>query len=301
MAFQRETAYRMFADEFNASRKTIEGEGEKDPSYVVTPTGAKANRVHVVGVCTEVEPMGESGDFYRARISDPTGVYTVSAGQYQPEAAQALTELQPPCFVAVTGKARAYEPEPGTVFMSIRAEHVSVVDEPTRNQWILDTARRSTDRLKAVDLARNDATIESMLAAGVSAVAAEGVMIAKDSYVLDSARYWQGVRKALEGILPGGSVPVHEVTTDKAEPVAEAPAWTPPAETKQEDDPFDDDVLALVGDLEGDGGARWDDILERALAASETPRTNEDVEEALNRLMDKGLVYEPTLGVLKTT
>ena len=53
--------------------------------------------------------------------------------------------------------------------------------------------------------------------------------------------------------------------------------------------------MDIVRALEGSDGAQWDKILEEAKASSE------DVEESLNRLMDKGLVYEPTLGVLKTT
>jgi len=154
MAFQRETAHRAFAQEFNAARHEIKGQGEKDPSFVVTPLGAKVNRLHVVGVCTDIETVGESGEVWRARISDPTGVFTVYAGQYQPEAAQALSQIQPPQFVAVTGKARTYEPEPGSLFVSIRPESVTVVDEGTRDQWILDTARRTRDRLKAVQAVR---------------------------------------------------------------------------------------------------------------------------------------------------
>src|SRR5687767_1598019 len=90
--FQRETAHRAFAQEFNASRVTLEGAGEKDPTFLVTPLGAKINRVHIVGVCTDVEPVGESGEVWRARVSDPTGVFTVYAGNYQPEAAHALSQ-----------------------------------------------------------------------------------------------------------------------------------------------------------------------------------------------------------------
>ena len=89
---QREVAHRAFALEFNASRHEIKGQGEKDPSFIVTPLGAKVNRIHVVGVCTDVEPVGESGEVWRARISDPSGVFSVYAGNYQPEAALAISQ-----------------------------------------------------------------------------------------------------------------------------------------------------------------------------------------------------------------
>ena len=313
MAFQRETAHRAFAQEFNASKHEIKGQGEKDPSFLVTPLGAKVNRLHVVGVCTDVEPVGESGEVWRARISDPTGVFTVYAGQYQPEAAQALSQIQPPQFVAVTGKARTYEPEPGQMFVSIRPESISVVDVGTRDQWILDTARRTRDRLKAVNAVRSDPKVnaEALQGQGLSKSVAEGALLAQQSYGLtDVTRYQVMLKQALEHLLPGGTVPVHRVEKrDTSAPMptggsdAPAPAWTPPSvpakeETNAAQDALDASVLAAVGQLEGAKGARWDDVLAQAAVGG---LTAEQVEEALNRLMDKGLIYEPTLGILKST
>lgn len=312
MAFVRETAHRAFAQEFNASKHEIKGQGEKEPSFLVTPLGAKVNRIHVVGVCTDVEPVGESGETWRARISDPTGVFTVYAGQYQPEAAQALSQIQPPQFVAVTGKARTYEPEPGSIFVSIRPETINVVDETTRDQWILDTARRTRDRLKAVNAVRSDPKVnaETLQGQGLSKAVAEGALLAQQSYGLtDVSRYQVMLRHALEHMLPGGNVPVHRVekrdtpapmTTESNEP---APAWTPPALPPKEEvdaaqEALDNQILAAVGKLEGAKGARWDDVLAQTAVGGLTP---EQVEESLNRLMDKGVIYEPTLGVLKTT
>lgn len=309
MAIQREVAHRVFAEEFNASRHTVkESDDEKAPTFLVTPTGAKVNRAHVVGVCTDVEPVGESGDVHRARISDPTGVFTVYAGQFQPEAAQALADLQPPCFVAVTGKARTYEPEPGSLFVSLRPETITLVEEDVRDQWILDTARRSVERLKAIEQVRGmeSPTADALVAAGIRPPVAQGTVLATQGYTLDdTARYWQATCKALEGLLPGGEITVHTTTeAPSGDTGMEAPTWTPPAETKEDADPasdaLDERILAVVQQLEGDTGARWDDILDEAKKA-EPPTGGEEVEESLNRLMDKGLVYEPTLGVLRTT
>ena len=317
MAFQRETAHRAFAQEFNAARHEIKGQGEKDPSFLVTPLGAKVNRLHVVGVCTDIEPVGESGEVWRARISDPTGVFTVYAGQYQPEAAQALSQIQPPQYVAVTGKARTYEPEPGSMFVSIRPEAVTVVDEATRDQWILDTARRTRERLKAVEAVRADpkATSEGLVVAGHPKAAAEGALLAQQSYGLtDVSRYGAMLKQSLGHLLAGGAVPVHRVEQRAAEPHLSAPgtvtpapgdpaAWKAPApvakaEADAAHEELDGQVLAAVGKLEGTKGARWDDILGAVATGGRSP---EEVEESLNRLMDKGLIYEPTLGILRTT
>lgn len=307
---QREAAHRLFAIEFNASKKEIKGQGEKDPSFIVTPLGAKVNRLHIVGVCTDVEPVGESGEVWRARISDPTGVFTVYAGNYQPEAAQALSQLQPPQYVAVTGKARTYEPEPGSIFVSVRPESVTVVDQATRDQWVLDTARRTSERLKAAKAAMAGGDATAVQAQGVARSAAEGAVIARDHYgPADTHRFGSMARQAVSHLLGGGDMPVHRIEAPPAgatnAPPVEPAAWKPPAappkptaEQEAATEALDNAVLAHVKRLEGAKGARWDDILGAAAGAGVTA---EDVEEALNRLMDKGLVYEPTLGVLKTT
>ncbi len=298
--FKRETAHRVFAAEFNASDMTIEGQGEMEPSYLVTPLGGRLNRVHIVGVCTDVEQVGEAGDVLRARISDPTGVYMVYAGQYQPEAAQALSDLEVPSFVAVTGKARTFEPEDGKLFCSIRPEVVSVVDRETRDAWILDAAKCTLARADDVD-AMDPATVP-----------------AQEHYGPGQTLRFRDVTRDALGALVGGDVPVHHVGPedlgdDLGRGDVEAPAWTPntpaassPASPVTATDPaaeaaeqeLDDQVLAVVQKLEGDKGAQWDDILQEA--AQGTVSDN-DVDEALNRLMDKGLVYEPTLGVLRST
>src|SRR5688572_3898869 len=198
MALQRETAHRLFAAEFNQSRTEIKGQGEKDPSFLVSPLGAKVNRLHIVGVVTDVEAVGGSGEVYRARISDPTGVFTVYAGQYQPEAAQALSQLQPPQYVAITGKARTYEPEPGSVFVSVRPESVTVVDQATRDQWVLDTARRTGERLKAAQAAAAGGDAAAVQALGVPRSAAEGAVIAREHYgPADTHRFGSMARQAV--------------------------------------------------------------------------------------------------------
>lgn len=315
MAILRETAHRVFAQEFTSSHHNIAGEGEKDASYVVSPLGAKMNRVHVVGVCTDVEPVGEAGDQWRARISDPTGVFTVYAGQYQPEASHAMSKLEPPQFVAVTGKARTYEPEPGSVFVSIRPETVNVVDEATRDAWITRTAERTLDRLDANEkLKANPEATEQILAAeGVLPADAEGAILAQQAYGFqDGSRFKNAAVEALRTMV-AGEVPVHRIeprqedgsessdstTTTTAAPTPAAPAAVhTPEPAAAGDDALDDKVLGLVKSMEGDSGADWEDVTKEAAVDG---KTAEEVEESLNRLMDKGLVYEPTLGVLKTT
>ncbi|MFP4174251.1 MAG: hypothetical protein ACLFSW_00535 [Halobacteriales archaeon] len=150
-AVSREVAWRVFAREYNdADYAFKEGDDERAPNYVATPTGAKINRLFVVGVLTEIERVGD-GDLLRARISDPTGAFVVYAGQYQPDAVSFLADAETPSFVAVVGKARTYEPDDSDdVYTSIRPEGINVVDAETRDRWNVETAHETLKRIEAV-------------------------------------------------------------------------------------------------------------------------------------------------------
>src|SRR3989304_6594336 len=147
----REIAWRIFAHEFNMSNLYVSEGDERAPNYIITPTGVKCNRLFIVGVVTEVENIGKDNNLWRARVADPTGVFTVYAGQYQPEAAIFLSELDIPAYVAVVGKARKYEPEDGSVYTSVRPEEMNNADEKLRDRWVLDTAERTLERIKNLE------------------------------------------------------------------------------------------------------------------------------------------------------
>jgi len=149
--FEREPARRVFASELREARHQFkEGTEEKSPTYVLLPTGQRCNRVFVVGSMTEKQRQGEQNIFYRARVVDPTGTTFVTAGNYQPEAMQQIARVEPPAFVAVVGKPNVFEaPDGGGVYVSLRAESVTVVDRETRDLWILDAAKATLDRIDA--------------------------------------------------------------------------------------------------------------------------------------------------------
>lgn len=149
---RREVAHRVFAREFNDATYTFqESEDDQAPVYVLLPTGAKANRVFVVGTLTETTDVGDEEEYWQGRVVGPTGTFFVYAGQYQPDAAHMLRDTEPPAYVAVVGKPRTYEPDEGTVNVSLRPEHVNTVDEATRSLWITETAERTIERLEAFD------------------------------------------------------------------------------------------------------------------------------------------------------
>jgi len=156
----RKVARRVFAGEFNDAGYTFkESDDERAPIYLLLPTGARANRVFVVGTLTEKEDIGEDSEYWRGRVVDPTGTFFVYAGQYQPDAAAMLRDLEPPAYVAIVGKPRTYEPEDseeGDVLVSLRPESITVVDTDTRDRWVVETAERTLDRIEAFDEEGNE-------------------------------------------------------------------------------------------------------------------------------------------------
>lgn len=163
MPMAREVAKRVFAKEFNASNLTYkESEDQLAPAYMLTPTGAKCNRVFVVGTLTEKENIGEDSEYWRARVTDPTGAFILYAGQYSPEAAQSLSDIDAPAFVAVIGKPRVYKTQEGDIMTSIRPEIVLPVDAETRDQWVLDTINATADRLVALKAGTEPDAVKAM-------------------------------------------------------------------------------------------------------------------------------------------
>ncbi len=150
--YVREVARRVFAQEFRESDLTFkDGDDQYSPQYLLTPTGAKVNRLFIVGTLIEKEDIGSESEYWRGRVSDPTGSFFIYAGQYQPEAAQLLAEAETPEFVAIVGKPSTYTTPEGNVMTSVRPESINIVDLETRNLWVADCARNTLDRIKALD------------------------------------------------------------------------------------------------------------------------------------------------------
>ena len=147
-AYFREIAVRLFAKELKESNIIYREEDEQyAPQYVLTPTGAKVNRILLSGVLTEVENVGTDAEHYRARIVDPTGTFSIFAGQYQAEAADFLAKAKTPSFVTVVGKVTAFKADDGALIFSIRPEYIQNTDRKSRDYWIMETAQKTYDRI----------------------------------------------------------------------------------------------------------------------------------------------------------
>ncbi|MFB6124381.1 MAG: hypothetical protein ABEJ59_00285 [Halanaeroarchaeum sp.] len=274
---RREVAYRLFAAEFeDADYSYAESDEERAPNYVVAPTGARVNRLFVVGVLTEIESVGD--DVLRARIVDPTGAFVVYAGQYQPEALAFFERADPPTFVAVTGKARTFQPEGSErIFTSIRPESVNEVTAETRDRWVVQTAEHTLDRIEtfagALELPqRGDALQRELADRDVPPSLASGIPHAIDHYgtttgylaamrtlAIDAARVVAGDLDEVErpDVAPDEDADVSldvdaEVPETRFDRVSKSPAASPEADA-------DADVQAEAnGDVVADADADSD-------------------------------------------
>ena len=177
MMRRREVAKRIFA--YELVRSTYQIQEEDSPKYVLTPTGERANRVFSVAVLLDKEEIGADTNFWRLRLADPTGTFFATVGRFQPEALEVVSEINVPELVAVVGKTRVFE---GTSrkLVSLRPESIAVVDLAVRDYWVLETARRTLERIDAMEKREG-----------------EDVELAWQIYNPDLNEYRETVRKAL--------------------------------------------------------------------------------------------------------
>ena len=295
----RETAWRVFSSELNTASYEIKAEAEKMPSYQLSRLGAMINRVLIAGVLTEKENVGAPEEpLWRGRIQDvASGTVYINIGRYQPEAAAAMVDIEPPCLVAVVGKVKSYTTEDQRTYVSVRPERIIPIDENTQREWLLDTARSTWKRL--VDMKTAMGTIDKSVAGltkeGFSELSAKGISLALEQYGMpDSAMFLKSIQAALRTLLPDKNVDLglpEDLSENPEEIDLEPQSSGDDSEDKEEI------VLELLTELDTEGkGAPRDDLERRA---EQEGISSMELEEITNTLMDKGVIYEPNLRYLK--
>ena len=295
----RETAWRVFSSELNTASYEIKAEAEKMPSYQLSRLGAMINRVLIAGVLTEKENVGSPEEpLWRGRIQDvASGTVYINIGRYQPEAAAAMVDIEPPCLVAVVGKVKSYTTEDQRTYVSVRPERIIPIDENTQREWLLDTARSTWKRL--VDMKTAMGTIDKSVAGltkeGFSELSAKGISLALEQYGMpDSAMFLKSIQAALRTLLPDKNVDLglpEDLSENPEEIDLEPQSSGDDSEDKEEI------VLELLTELDTEGkGAPRDDLERRA---EQEGISSMELKEITNTLMDKGVIYEPNLRYLK--
>lgn len=315
----REVAWRIFASEYNASTLDVKGDGERAPSYVITPLGAKVNRIMVVGVLTDKQNVGtETEPMWRALLSDGTDRFYIYAGKFSPEAVQIISNLQTPCIVAIIGKCRTYTPQGGNMYVSLRPEQIVEVTPELRDYWIVETAKSTLKRIELTEeaLEIDTPSKDDLRIHGFSLNMADGISQAISHYgKIDTNRYRGMLLEVLgqaasdEGVsMPTGdqmfSAP-EEFNIDEDEMIP-AEEEIIPSQTKEEEQTLqaqlDDDqkeelILKLIDTL--DTTKKGAPLTELAREAAKSNIGESELEEITNSLLDKGMVYEPTIGKMK--
>ena len=307
----RETYWRVFSTELNTAEFEIKADEEMKPSYQLSRLGAMINRVLIAGVLTEKENVGtEDEPMWRGRITDVAGgTIFINVGRFQPDAAASMSEIDTPSLVAVIGKVKSYSNDERT-FVSVRPERIMTINEDVEQQWILDAAKTTWNRLVTMKraLSSGASDVDALVAAGFPQSSAAGIAMAIDQYGQpDSAAYLKAIQAALRKLLPEKNVDLglvndsefpdefdmddNEFNMDNgSSPAPAAPAQQSGGEDKESL------VLSLLTELnDGKGAPR--DLLETRCA--EEGISSMELEEIIEGLLEKGLAYEPNLKYVK--
>jgi RPA family protein len=335
MAIPREVAWRIFAGELNDSVHEVSSGEERSPSYILTPLGAKVNRVFIVGTLTDLENIGtETEPFWKARVSDPSGVFYISAGQYQPEATQMFSKIKNvPTTVAVIGKVKSYTPEDGAnvKYISIRPENIKEVDLDARDCWLLEACKSTKERIDAIEEVQKmtKPSIEEIVSLGFRKSVAEGAVTALERYgKIDIANYNDMLANSLAYLLPGRKTeditPVPETKkakkTESAKKIKEETSSEEemPLEIEKLEPGVieDDDVGDKMTGAENEVIKKYGDVVFHIIESKDRKGkgapSNVVIEELkkkkidektisalIDTMLDKGILYEPVLGMLR--
>jgi uncharacterized protein len=299
----REPAWRVVARELESSLEEERGSGERAASYVVSPFGARMNRVLLAGSLSPPEPIGRdpSQPFWRSRLSDPTGAVAVTAGSFQPRAMSQLRSSDATRSAIVVGKVHLYKGRDGAAYLSVRAEALRTVGETEERAVLADAVGQTLDRLDLIErLGRQpSASSESLSRDSVPALwvaaARESLRRYPDA---DRDQFRRDLRAAVRRVagvaMPGDAPappPTVQIRRDAPPPVPTAPTAAERAEES-----LVLEFLDQVAEASLDAYADRRELLARVGSRGLGP---DRAEVVLTRLEDEGVVEEPIVGKLR--
>ncbi len=298
----RQSAVRLFAQEYQEASLTEEGSGEYDPSFVITKIGAKINRVLVCGVIDRMERReGDSGPNYSGHVRDPTGSHLFNVASFQPELHPDFEELMARFesgdrfLMALVGKARWFETEDGGMFTSLRAEEFTIIDRECYTNWLVETAEATLRRIDAHSASLEaDLTPAALEAGGVPRDLVDGLILARGHYGdFDPEGYRVGVLQALSMATGRTSLmeePPQPVATTLEEAATQAPRSN---ETSAEPGDAIELIIETVRSRDTGDGVEYNDLVTALVHGG---HSRESAEDAIDQARDQGEVMEPRFG-----
>ena len=309
----RQSAIRIFAQEYSDSNLPLEGIGEYAPSFIITKLGAKINRALFGGVIDRFERRdGDNGPSYSGQLRDATGgVHRFQIAPFQPELHADAEELLARFesgdrfLMMMVGRARWFESDDGGIFTSFRAEEFCIVEREVYVNWLVETSAATLRRLAAYSASLgSDNNSDALESVGVPSDLIEGLILSKEHYGdFDPESYRVGVLQGLSMAL-----------NSDAEIELMMPSSNQESQSSESEDTFSSQVsedvakksnLVAQGDVEelilnvvrnssNVDGIAYDSIV---LACTEAGFSRESSEDAIEDLRDiKCKIIEPRFG-----
>jgi len=301
----REPAWRVTARELESSLEEEKGEGERPATYLLSPFGARMNRVLLAGSLSPAESIGreETQTFWRARMSDPTGAVAVTAGSFQPRAMAQLRSASAPRPAVVVGKAHLFRGRDGVGYVSVRAEAVRSVAEAEERAALADIVRHTLDRLDLLDQLEKEPqlTEEGVRARGIPPAWLRAARESRARYPnVDRPAFRKELVNAIRRVAgesgpSRATLPTPPTVTATRSPPPRPPAPPPSAAERAEESLFLDQLDAAA-EVSADGYADLKEVLARVAAEG---MGAEKAETILNRLEEEGVIEEPIVGRLR--
>ena len=297
---RREPAWRVTSRELTAATVEERGQGDRAASYLLSPFGARMNRVLLAGALSTAEPLGRDDPptFWRSRLDDPLGSVAVTAGSFQPRAMVQLRRVPPGRPALVLGKVHLYRGRDELATVSVRAEAVRAVSEVEERRALAEIARQTLDRLDLVERLAHEpgATDDTLRAAGYPLVWVRAARATRHHYPdpgLGPYRDALGALVRRVGLLPPPSVPTGAVRVS-VDPLPVPPVASTGAEREEESAFLD--LVDAAAESSADGYA---DVQQLFRQLADRGFGSERAEAVLGRLEEGGVVEEPVVGKLR--
>ena len=308
--FGRQSAIRIFAQEYSDANLPLEGVGEYAPSFIITKLGAKVNRALFGGVIDRFERReGDNGPTYSGHLRDATGgVHRFQIAPFQPELHADAEELLARFesgdrfLMMMVGRARWFESDDGGIFTSFRAEEFTTVDRSVYVNWLVEASAATLRRLDAYNSSlESENSSDSLKSAGVPVDLIEGMILAKNHYSsFDPENYKVGVLQSLSMALSSNSE-IEQMIVSPEESVvvetSESKSQKNNEDIKNAPNPtgdVDDVILNVIRSSSNPDGVPYDSIV---LACVEAGFSRESSEDAIEDLRDiKCEIIEPRFG-----
>ena len=308
--FGRQSAIRIFAQEYSDANLPLEGVGEYAPSFIITKLGAKVNRALFGGVIDRFERReGDNGPTYSGHLRDATGgVHRFQIAPFQPELHADAEELLARFesgdrfLMMMVGRARWFESDDGGIFTSFRAEEFTTVDRSVYVNWLVEASAATLRRLDAYNSSlESENSSDSLKSAGVPVDLIEGMILAKNHYSsFDPENYKVGVLQSLSMALSSNSE-IEQMIASSEESVvvetSESKSQINNEDIKNAPNPtgdVDDVILNVIRSSPNPDGVPYDSIV---LACVEAGFSRESSEDAIEDLRDiKCEIIEPRFG-----